>query len=155
MGLASPVPGHGSFNPRETRIFTPLCRIGSWGLGWTYSLVPGLYGSLHLGLLLKDPRPGPEALNASETPGGLILSSHSFTGKKNYLFEGLCTEKLLSPSSRVTKTCWCSPLREPEFQLNQRKYAYMSAHPFSESFRMDHQVWCAELQLTEVPVQTG
>lgn len=31
----------------------------------------------------------------------------------------------------------------------------MSAHPLSESFRLDHQVGCAELQLTELPVQTG
>lgn len=68
--------------PQGDDIVTPLCRTGSWGLGCTYILIPGLYGSLHLGLLLKDPRLEPEALNASETPGGLILASHSFSGKK-------------------------------------------------------------------------
>lgn len=98
------------------------------------------------------PQLKPGALNASKTLGGLILSIHLLENK--YLFEGLCTEKLLSPSSRVTETCSC-PLREPESELNQRKCAYIPAHPFSESFRVDHQVGRAELRLTELPVQMG
>lgn len=72
------------------------------------------------------------------------------------MFEGLSTEKLLSPSSRVTKTCLCPPSSErTESELNRWKCASISAHPFSKSFRVDHQVGCAGLQLTEPPGQTG